>query len=387
MRILRVIARMNVGGPAYHVSLLSGQLDNTKYQTLLVTGEIGPGEQSFNELARRYGADLKVLPSLGPEIKPWADLKSLFELIRVIRSFQPDIIHTHTAKAGVLGRIAALGGMRSRRPILIHTYHGHVLEGYFGRTISFAYRLAERILARRTDCLIGVSDATVNDLVRLRVAPRSKFRVVPLGLELDRFSSSSNGATFRNELGITNETVLLTFVGRLVPIKRVDMLLHALAQAREHGDRLHLAVVGDGNLRPQLEQLAQNLGLANAVTFTGYRSDIATVVAATDIAVLTSKNEGTPVALIEAAAAGKPAIATAVGGVASVVTPETGILVNGDDIDGFSTAIQTLANNAEQRDRLGAAAQKHVLKCFSATRLVADMERLYMDLLSRNGPS
>ena len=203
IRVLRIIARLNIGGPAYHVSLLSGRMDRGRYSTLLVHGELGPGEASFAGLARDEGCETVLVPTLGPVVKPGADVRTLRELIRIIRRTQPDIVHTHTAKAGALGRLAVVLARPRPRPLVIHTYHGHVLEGHFGPGKTAAYRTIERRLARVSDCLIGVSQATVDDLVRLGIAPREAFRVVPLGLDLGRFArvTDADGAEFREARG------------------------------------------------------------------------------------------------------------------------------------------------------------------------------------------
>jgi glycosyltransferase involved in cell wall biosynthesis len=291
----------------------------------------------------------------------------------VVRSFRPQIVHTHTAKAGALGRTAALSSGRPR-PLIVHTYHGHVLEGYFGRAVTAGYRGVERGLARFSDRLVGVSQATVDDLVRLRVAPRERFEVIPLGLELDRFL----------ELGPAPEAsgdVVALYAGRLVPIKRVDLLLRALARARAAGAPLRLVVLGDGELRPALERLAAELGIAASVTFLGYRDDVVPHLAAADLAVLSSANEGTPVALIEAAAAGRPSVGTRVGGVADVVAEGTGRLVASGDEEALAHALTELAGDRELRLRLGAAARDHVRARYSSERLLADVDRLYRELL------
>jgi glycosyltransferase involved in cell wall biosynthesis len=370
-----VIARMNIGGPAYHVALLSGRLDQERYETLLVAGRPGPGEGSFEDLARRYGARLTLLPSLTPEIDPRADLRALRELRKIVRSFRPHIVHTHTAKAGALGRAAALVAATRPRPLIMHTYHGHVLEGYFGPALTATYRAVERGLARFSDCLIGVSQATVDDLVRLRVAPPERFAVVPLGLELDRLLALAG----RPDPG-DGEAVAL-YAGRLVPIKNVDLLLRALARARHGGARLRLVVLGDGELRPPLEQLARELGIAGSVEFLGYRDDVAPYLAAADMAVLSSANEGTPVALIEAAAAGRPLVGTRVGGVADVVSPGTGRLVASGDVKGLAAALSELAGDPALRLELGAKAREHVRSAYASERLLADVDRLYGELL------
>lgn len=383
IRVLRVIARMNLGGPAHQASLLSGRLDPERFETLLVHGTVAPGEESMADMAERESARVKLLPSLGQPIRPRRDLRSLASLAGIVRRFRPHIVHTHTAKAGFLGRLAPLLALRPP-PVLVHTYHGHVLEGYFGRARARSYLELERRLASRSDCLVGVSRATVDDLVRLGVAPRERFRVIPLGLDLEPFARTANGhgETLRRELGMGDDEVLLAYVGRVVPIKRLDVLLRAVARARGEGAPVRLAVVGDGEMRPALERLAAGLGIGSAAQFLGYRRDLPAVFGAADVAVLSSDNEGTPVSLIEAAAAGVPAAATAVGGVPEVVTPQTGMLVPPGDDRALAEAIARLAAHGEWRRSIGRCARERALARYSAERLVADVECLYRELMS-----
>ena len=379
--MLRVITRLNMGGPAHHVSLLGSMLDRERYETLLLHGEVGAGEASLADSIRARGVPLAKVPGLRPELRPHDDIRALASLVRAIRRMRPDIVHTHTAKAGVLGRRAAvLAG--PPRPVIVHTYHGHVLEGYFGPVRNAAYRSLERQLGRVSDALIGVSSQTVDDLVRLGVAPWSKFRVIPVGLDLDPFLAALPGAgtAFRREMGASVDDVLLTFVGRLVAIKRVDLLLRAVARARELGAPIRLALVGDGTLRPRLERLAAELGIRGDVCFAGYRTEMVDVTAAADIAVLSSDNEGTPVSLIEAAAAGKPAVSTSVGGVPDVVTRETGLLVPAGDAERLARCIVALAGDPALRATLGEQARQRVARRFSGERLVRDIDSLYTEL-------
>ena len=382
VRVLRVIARMNVGGPAHHVSLLGGRLDRDRFDTLLVHGSVGRDEASFERLAREEGCRVHAIESLGPEIDATADPRALRALVAQIERFQPHIVHTHTAKAGFLGRIAATLA-RGSRPIVVHTYHGHVLEGYFGPARNAAYRSLERGLARVSDTLIGVSSATVDDLVRLRVAPRERFRVVPIGLDLERFADpdAAAGAAFRARSGVAEGEVLIVYVGRLVPIKRVDVLLRAFAHLLAEGVPARLAIAGDGETRPQLEQLARELEIVGQVTFHGFLDDSAEATAGADIAALSSDNEGTPVALIEAGAAGVPAVATAVGGVADVVTSATGLLVPPGDHHAMAAALRRLAGDASVRRSMGEMAQRHMTDHYSVGRLIGDIEALYDELL------
>jgi glycosyltransferase involved in cell wall biosynthesis len=384
-----VIARLNMGGPSYQVGLLSGRrMDPERYETLLVHGRLAAGEESMAEFAEREGARSRFLPTMTQPVSPASDARALAELGAIAREFRPHIVHTHAAKAGFLGRTTALLAVRPR-PIIVHTFHGHVLEGYFGRARTTLYRSVESALARRTDRLIGVSQATVDDLVRLGVAPRERFRVVPLGLDLDRFASlaAEPSGPLRGELGLADDELLATYVGRVVPIKRLDVLLRAVATARGGGSPVQLAVVGDGEIRPDLERLAGELRIASHVHFLGYRRDLAAIAEASDLYVLSSDNEGTPVSLIEAGAAARPAVTTAVGGVPEVVTPETGILVPRGDDRALAGAIAELATDGKWRLRLGRAARDRVLGRYSAGRLVADVDALYRELLeSRRSP-
>ena len=371
-----------MGGPAHHVSLLGGLLDADRYDTLLLHGAVGRGEESLAEVAERYGARTKAVPGLRPEVRPADDVLAFAALVREIRAFKPDIVDTHMAKAGMLGRLAAFLGTR-RRAAIVHTYHGHVLEGYFGRVRNGLYRGMEMALGKMSDRLIGVSRATVDDLARLRSAPRSKFSVIPYGLDLSAFLRlvPEDGLQFRSEVGVGPDEVLLTFVGRLVPIKRVDVLLRAVARARTAGAAVRLAIVGDGDCRASLEQLVSELSLGASVNFLGYRADVLQVAAGADIAVLSSDNEGTPFSLIEAAAGGHPAVATDVGGVAEVVLPDTGLLAPARDDAALGDAIARLALDPDLRRRMGARAREHVARQYSLERLLNDMDRLYQELM------
>jgi glycosyltransferase involved in cell wall biosynthesis len=270
---------------------------------------------------------------------------------------------------------------------VLHTYHGHVLTGYFGPRKSALFRSIERALGMVSDRLVAVSQATADDLVRLGVAPRGKFSVIPLGLDLERFlaADGTDGAGFRAEMGVTPEDCLALFVGRLVPIKRVDVALRAVAEARARGAALKLAVVGDGGLRPDLETLATELRLGDAVRFLGFRDDLERLVAGSDVALLTSDNEGTPVALIEASAGATPAVATDVGGVRDIVTLETGRLARSGDASEVADRLVELASDAALRTRLGHRARAHVRAGYTADRLLGDVDRLYSTLVGARG--
>lgn len=371
-----------MGGPAHQAALLSGRrFFGDRYETLLVHGSLPVGEASLADLSREEGATMRFLPELSPAVRPTRDARALAKLIGIARAFRPHVVHTHTAKAGFIGRQAALA-VRPR-PAIVHTYHGHVLEGYFGPAKTRLYLELERALARVSDRLLGVSQATVEDLVRLCVAPREKFRVLPLGLDLQPLTEVDETlrASSRRELGIGAGDVLLIFVGRVVPIKRLDVLLRAVAKARTGDPRIRLALVGDGEERPGLERQAAELGIERHVLFLGYRRELPPLFTAADVAVLSSDNEGTPVSLIEAAAAGLPAVATDVGGVREVVGEETGIVVPRGDAAALADGVLMMAGDAEERERRGRAARERALGRYGAERLLADVDALYRELL------
>jgi len=388
VRVLRVIGRLNMGGPAHQAALLSGRrFFPERYETLLVHGSLPEGEASLADLSREEGAAMRFLPELRQAVRPPRDAMALAKLIRIARAFKPHVVHTHTAKAGFIGRQAALA-VRPR-PAIVHTYHGHVLEGYFGPAKARLYLELERALARVSDRLLGVSQATVDDLVRLGVAPREKFRVLPLGLDLAPLAEGGEGlrAGSRAELGIGAGEILLIFVGRVVPIKRLDVLLRAVAAARARDARIRLALVGDGEERPGLERQAAELGIGRDVLFLGYRRELGPLFAAADIAVLSSDNEGTPVSLIEAAATGLPAVATDVGGVREVVGEETGIVVPRGDASALAGGVLRLAGDAGLRERQGRAARERAVSRYGAQRLLGDVDALYRELVAAGRPS
>ena len=385
IRILRVIARLNVGGPALHVSYLTKELDQIGYETTLVAGSIGGSEGSMEYVADELGVEPVYLPALQRDISPFQDLAAARELLKVIRRVRPDILHTHTAKAGAVGRLAARIAGPARPKIVVHTFHGHVLRGYFGTAKTEAFRRLERGLARSSDALIAVSPEVRDDLVQLGVAPREKIVVIRLGLDLDRRLATAPGASeaLRAELGVPDGRFLVGWLGRMTEIKRVDDLLRAFAGLREAGADADLLVVGDGPLRADLESLAAELGVRDRCHFTGFRSDVGAIYAACDAIALTSANEGTPVTVIEAQAAGRPVVSTNVGGVRDIVTDGvSGFIVPPGDVDAVAAKLRLLADDPELRDRFGAAGRP-ARDRYSVPRLVHDVDVLYRDLLAR----
>jgi glycosyltransferase involved in cell wall biosynthesis len=390
LKILRIIARLNVGGPARHVVLLDRGLRARGHRTLLVHGAVGAGEASLEHLATSDNLPVVVVAELGPRISLFSDARAFAKLIRLTFREAPDVIHTHTAKAGALGRISAAlynaTRARGRRALVVHTFHGHVLSGYFGAFGNALVRAAERTLAAITDCIVTISPAQRDDIVnRFRVAPGPRVVTIPLGLDLDALAAAPAApSVLRDRMGIPSGDLVFGFVGRFVPIKDLGTLVRAFASVAHAVPQARLLLVGDGPLRRDIESTAARAGISDRVSFAGWTEDLIGVYAAMDVCVLSSLNEGTPVALIEAMASGKPVIATAVGGVPDVVDDgRTGLLVPARDADGFAAAMVALAHDSARRTEMGQSARHDVVSRFSHLRLVEDIDRLYTDRLPR----
>jgi glycosyltransferase involved in cell wall biosynthesis len=388
IRVLRVIARLNVGGPALHVTYLARGLAGRGYETTLVAGDVARGEASMSFVADQAGVEVVTLPGLSRELSPIRDALAAFRLARLIRKLRPDVVHTHTAKAGAVGRAAALLA-GTRRPVVVHTFHGHVLRGYFGTGGTLVFRAIETLLARATDRLIAVSPEVRDELVALHVAPREKFSVVRLGIELEpRVRFDGDPTEVRRRHGIPEGKFVVGWFGRMTAVKRTDDLLTMLAGVRERGVDALLLLVGDGDDRERLEQRAHDLGLARACLFLGYQEDVAAWYAICDAVVLTSASEGTPVTIIEALAAARPVVATAVGGVPDVVDEgETGFLVPPGDTRTVADRLEVLARDPARRAAMGATGRQRVLERYAVERLVADVDALYRELLDGNASS
>jgi glycosyltransferase involved in cell wall biosynthesis len=390
IRILRVIARLNVGGPALHVAHLSRELDSRGYETTLVAGRVGEGEGSMEYVADALGVEPLYVAELQREISAAPDAFAVRRLMKLIHELRPDILHTHTAKAGAVGRAAALLAGSARPPVVVHTFHGHVLRGYFTPNRARVFQQIEQTLARYSDALIAVSPQVRDDLVRLGVAPASKIAVIRLGLDLERRVATDSAArmSVRAELGVPAESFLIGWLGRMTEIKRAEDLLAAFAQLRGRGLDAYLALVGDGPLRGSLERVAGDLGIADRTRFVGFRESVGEFYSAFDAVALTSANEGTPVTVIEALASGLPVVATDVGGVSDVVHDRrSGFLVPASDVVAIAERLEKLAADEQLRARMGEAGRKFVVPRYSVPRLVDDVDRLYRTLLEQRRPT
>jgi glycosyltransferase involved in cell wall biosynthesis len=386
-KITRVIARLNIGGPAIQAITLTHELEAFGYRTRLVRGVEDPAEGNMDYLAAERGVVPTLIPSMRRDPGP-GDLVALLRLVVLMWRDRPAIVHTHAAKGGTLGRVATLLAfpLRRRRPVVIHTYHGHSLTGYFSGRTAGVYRLIEKLLAPRTDVLLAVSGEVRDDLVGLGVAPASQFRVMPLGFDLTPFTADVDRAErrrmLREQWGASEDDVVVTLIARLVPIKRVDRFL-AAAEMLADRPGVRFVIVGDGELRDELASSAAALSLGERLIWAGFRRDIPDVCFASDVVSLTSDNEGTPVSLIEAQAAAIPIVATDVGGVRSAVRDgESGFLAPADATDGLAAGIAGLINSPELRRRMGAAGRIHATSLYTLERLTADHAALYDELLA-----
>ena len=383
IKIVRIITRLNIGGPAIHTVLLSEALNKDGYKDVLVCGSVSESEGDMAYFAKEKGIRPLIVAEMQRDISPWNDLKAFFKIYSILKKEKPDIVHTHTAKAGTLGRLAAiLAGV----PVRIHTLHGHVLDGYFSPLKAKAFLLIERFLALFTDRIVTVSESVKDDVVkRLKVAGYSKCVVIPLGFELDRFlECEKRKGLFRKELALDEETILIGMVGRLVPIKNHRMFLNAARIVKDNakGRKIKFLVIGDGELKDELKALTETLGLTEDVIFTGWVKELAIVYADLDIVALTSLNEGTPVSLIEALASAKAVIATDVGGVRDIVIDnKTGILTKSDEPSEFANRLSELLRDKFIMAELGAGGRKFVKDAFRKDRLVRDIEDLYEECL------
>jgi glycosyltransferase involved in cell wall biosynthesis/SAM-dependent methyltransferase len=376
VRVVRVIARLNVGGPALHAVLATAGL-RPEFDTTLAVGRVAKGEAEAADLLARFRVAPVRVPGLGRALSPFDDLRAFAALLALMRRVRPDIVHTHTAKAGALGRIAA---RVARVPRVVHTFHGHVFDGYFGTAGSRAAVAVERLLARLADRVVAVSDEVGRDLSeRYRVVPRAKLAVVPVGLPLAEFlACDAHRGALRRELSLPASAPLVVLVGRLVAVKEPHLALDAWRLVRRDVPDATLVVVGDGDLAVPLRARREP-----GVVFLGWRRDLATILADADLALLTSRNEGTPVALVEAAAAGVPAVATRVGGVPSVVLDgATGVLVPPGDASALASAVVSLLRDPARRRAMGDAARARAIERFGDARLLADLRALYASVSS-----
>ena len=403
MRILRIIARLNVGGPARHVVLQTRDIQDDDHQSWLIAGSVPEGEEGMNYLAEESGVYPIYIPEMSRELSP-KDIVSLIKIYREIKRIKPDILHTHTAKAGAVGRVAGfmyrwftLGTLRGRprKLKIVHTFHGHVFHSYYGKLKTAIFIAIERVLARfATDKIVVISDQQFKEIHEtFRIGRTEQFEVIPLGIDLEPFENGpTSERSLRSEVGANEGDFLVGFVGRLTEIKNISMLLEAAGKIdsndRSGKTRFRFLIVGEGHLRSSLEEKAKDMGLRDRVSFLGNQTDTENIYPSLDAVALTSLNEGTPLSLIEAMASGKAVISTAVGGVVDLLGSkrkedngfaicERGIGTESNSVDGFVNGLLHLERNDELPRDIGFRARDYALANFSKDRLVNDTKQLY----------
>ena len=369
IKVMQIIARMNVGGPAVIVAELMRGIDSSRFEQILITGYCDETEADFLD---EVATDIKAtrIAGLGRSVSPVADFTAFLGLIKTIKTFKPDVIHTHTAKAGVLGRLASI--IAGRGAVRIHTFHGHLLHGYFAGWKTKLVILIEKFFAKRTHHLIAIGTQVQRELIAAGIGTASQYSVFFPGLPEPRTASK---AEIRKNLELDSATIYCTFVGRLTQIKRPDRLLDVAAAMVKREVPIHFLIAGEGELfeSSKARAAAENL----PVIFLGWRKDIDDLLAASDIAILTSDNEGIPLTLIQAAQAGLPIVAPAVGSISDIVeNDKTGFLTSPQP-GAMASALSALATDSALRNRLGSAGKVRAHEYFSLERMLRDHTEIY----------
>jgi len=387
IKIIHIITRLDKGGSAENTLLTVMGLDKERYDVLLVKGlsfesnmaedEVRAVEKDLAE-AEREGVRIITIPDLVRRIHPFYDLKAFFALIKMLRHERPDIVHTHTSKAGILGRWAAfLTGI----PVIIHTPHGHVFWGYSGRRKTSFYIMLEKITARITDKIVALTQQEKRDHLHFCIASEDKFSVVHSGINLDRFSRMSvDSAAMKRRFGIPEGNLVVGTTSRLTHVKGHKYLIEAAGKIVDVRPDTTFVFLGDGELLDELKNMASRLGIEENVKFLGWRQDVAEVVSTFDIFVLPSLNEGMGRVLVEAMALGKPIVANDIGGIPDlVVDGENGYLVPVGDVETLAARIRRLLDDPGKREEMGNTGQRYALK-YSSEEMMKKIDRLYLEL-------
>lgn len=389
-KILRIINRFNLGGPTLNVAYLSKYMC-PEFETMLVGGSKDDSEESSEFILEELGIRPIIIPEMQRKINLKNDWIAYYKIKKLIEAYKPDIVHTHAAKAGTIGRLAAFN---TRVPVIVHTFHGHVFHSYFGKVQTTVFKNIERYLAKRSSAIVAISERQKEEIAAIhRVVSRDKISVIPLGFDLSKFSDKQEEkrAIFRDKYSVKEDEIAIGIIGRLVPVKNHNLFLNTLKKVKENtSKRIRAFIIGDGETLPGIIKHAKELKLDYSMNehpamlmFTSWIREIDMPCAGLDIIALTSFNEGTPVSLIEAQAAGKPVVSTRVGGIENIVKHnETGLLSEINDVDGFYHNLMELITNEEKRKQLGKAGCGNIREKFHYSRLVSDMKQLYGKLLN-----
>ena len=390
-KVIHVITRFDKGGSAENTFLTIRDLDKRRYDVLLIKGTSSWRDSEDLEAraveanitaTREHHVRVTSVRHLIRDLRPVSDLIAFCALLRIIRRERPHIVHTHTSKAGILGRWAA---WFCRIPVIVHTPHGHVFWGYFGPLQTRLFILFEKWTARITDAIVTLTPQEREDHLRFHVAPEGRFTVIHSGVDLESFLSDRlQGEEAKTVLGIPPEITVIGTVGRLTAVKGQEVLIRAASELIRRGERVFLVLLGGGELRRELEELSFRLGISEQVRFLGWRTDVARIMAACDIFCLPSRNEGMGKVLVEAMALGKPIVASDIGGIKNIVSPgENGLLVPVGDVEAWIEAIARLCRDPERRRRMGDAGRL-IAPRYSSDEMIKMIDQLYGKLLPKN---
>ncbi len=391
-RILRIINRFNLGGPTYNAAYLTKYMP-PHYETLLIGGEKEESEESSAHILNSLDLTSTIIPEMKRSINPLNDYNAYKKIKNIIKEYKPDIVHTHAAKAGTIGRLAAY---TSKVPVIVHTFHGHVFHSYFNKAKTSVFKNIERNLAAKSTKIIAISEKQKYELGTIhRICPPEKIEIIPLGFDLSRFQENieDKRRAFRKQYNIADDEIAVGIVGRIVPVKNHELFVRAWKEVCDKSTKkIRAFVVGDGEDRGKVEELALSLGISICVgdfenskcslTFTSWIKDVDVVNAGVDIIALSSLNEGTPVSLIEAQAGNNPVVSTKVGGIENVVIHnKTGLLSEIGDTQGYANNLLRLIEDVDLRLQMQKLGWENVREKFHYTRLVKDMDKLYSTLL------
>ena len=389
-----IINRLNLGGPAFHVAILSKYLQEG-FDVLLLAGTKEDSEESSDFIVKEMGLTFTRLKEMKRSINPFGDYRSYKEIRKIIKQFKPDIVHTHAAKAGALGRLAAFN---EKVPVIVHTFHGHIFHSYFHPLKSKIFLWIERYLAKKSSAIIAISERQKKELTdQYKLCNPSKIKIIPLGFDLSRFRENieSKRKDFRKKFFLEDDEIAVGIIGRLVPVKNHTLFINSAARILGNTTKkVRFFIIGDGESRTALLKEASMLGIDHSyypevkkksdLIFTSWIKDVDVCISGLDIVALCSFNEGTPVSLIEAQAGNKPIISTNVGGIENVVKDgETALLVNNNDFNDFHKTLLKLIEDDELRTRLGTNSWEFVKEKFHYTRLIREMSELYLSILQK----
>ena len=392
IKVLRILNRFNVGGPVYNATYLTKFLNTDLYETLLIGGEPEKHEQSADYILNDLEVSFRKLRLMRRAISPIFDLISLIQIIIIIYQYKPNIIHTHAAKSGLLGRLASL--FYYKKVKVVHTYHGNVFEGYFSNFKNRILLFVERFLAKKSTKIIAISKLQSQDLIyKYKICEKEKIEIVPLGFDLHRFTENINSKRkkLRKEFNVKDKTILITIIGRIVPIKNHQLFIDVFNYCKyKTSRRIKALVVGDGSetekiidyaINNKLSYSYKNLNKECDVLFTSWRSDIDNILAASDIVCLTSFNEGTPVSIIESMASETASISTNVGGVSDIIENNISGIVSSKEINDYGENLLKMIEDDNLRLKLAKNGKSKSLENYNFTKLVFNIESLYQKII------